>query len=132
MVNIVLDIMRRAAGGALTFVNFVGSIRTHVAIHIQLMVADCAPAIASATEFLIVCDRPLGALACHQVSALSNSSRNQSKRGVLDKQSRCIAQVAGFSTLSVLAIPTSFVTFVTVPVAINPVPEIRASWEALV
>lgn len=86
MVDIVLDVVRGAAGGALTFVHFVGSVRTHVAVHIQLMVAHCAPAIASATEFLIVCDRPLGALACHQVSALANSCRNQSQGGVLDKQ----------------------------------------------
>jgi hypothetical protein len=70
MIDIVLDVVRRTSGGALALEYFVGAISTHVAVDIQLVVADRTSAIASPTELLIIRDCSLSAFASHETRTL--------------------------------------------------------------
>ena len=65
MVDIILDVVRRARGRALAFENFVGAVSAHVAIYIQLMVAHRTAAVASPAKLLIICNGPLCTFASH-------------------------------------------------------------------
>ena len=70
MIDIVLDVVRGAAGGALALVNLVGPVSTHVTVDVQLMIANRASAVTAATEFLVVRYGALSTLASHQVRTL--------------------------------------------------------------
>jgi hypothetical protein len=65
VVHVVLDVMWGATSRTLTLVNFVCSIRAHVAIHIQLVIAHGTTTVTLSTEFLVVGYGPLSTLASH-------------------------------------------------------------------
>lgn len=66
VVHIVFDVVGRAACCTLALEYLVGSVGTHVAIDIELVIANCTAFVACPTKFLIVSKGTLGTFAGHQ------------------------------------------------------------------
>jgi hypothetical protein len=112
MVHIVLDVVLRAANRALALIDLVGSLSTHVTVHIKQMVAHCAPRVARVTEFLIVGYGTLGTLASQEQSIFTCRGEG-SKLGracILYKEVGGVAKVAVVSILGRITVSTSIVT----------------------
>ena len=67
MVYIILDVVPRTPGSTLAFINFVGTVRTHITFNVQLMDANGASLIAFVAETLIVGDCALCTLTLEDV-----------------------------------------------------------------
>jgi hypothetical protein len=46
MIDVILDVVPRTPGSTLAFINFVGTVRTHITFNVQLMDANGASLIA--------------------------------------------------------------------------------------
>ena len=99
----------RALRDACALVYFIGAVGAHVAIDIELMVADSAPLVAGAAEILVVGEGAEAALAGHEVGGLRPGSR-QGDVLISHEDAPPVAQVAVLPRVLVFAVPAPVVT----------------------